>query len=163
MTSPAFDPLNPPTAAIGLRPGMFGDSFHCPNPTCGFASSAQDIYECPSCNTPWRKRPVKAETPNVLPVGTQMALVCALCGNGFDNNNLPVFDGNGLSHAGCLNATLPPKEEADVADYLAIVKQTQPKKKRRRRRKKRPSGGTGQKSEALTSTPEGEDTQDTLF
>lgn len=157
MTQP-FDPLNPPNAGIGLRAGMFGDSSRCPNPTCGFASSDQSIYECPSCGAVWRIRPKVADKPTGPAVGTQMAMVCALCDEGFSASKPPVFDGNGLSHATCLAGTGPIPSEDLSASYLDIVKTTQPKKKRRRRRKKRPVPGPVEAVETVSSPPEGDDT-----
>lgn len=147
MTQPQFDPLNPPNAAIGLRAGMFGDSSHCPNPTCGFASSDQSIYDCPSCGTTWRIRPKVVETPSGPAVGTLMALTCALCNGEFSAANPPVFDGSGLSHGECLAMNAPPPPPIEGADeYLSIINTKQPedaptapRKKRRRRRKKKPT------------------------
>lgn len=144
MTMP-FDPLNPPNAAIGVRAGMFGDSFHCPNQYCGFASSDPNIFECPSCQTVWRKRPEKQVVQAGPSVGTPMALVCALCGNGFTASDVPVFDGSGLAHSSCLAGTGKPyveQPESVPEGYLRVLQETQekPKPKRKRRRKrKRPA------------------------
>lgn len=81
--------------SIGWRPGMFGGAFQCPR--CGFATSADNIYDCPNCELAWKKKPAGP--------------VCPRCSEEFMEGQSARVQADGLVHETCVEAATVAADE----------------------------------------------------
>lgn len=125
---------------LGLRPSMFQGAVNCP---CGFATSNEDLYNCPNCGKQWKAKPVDKAVVDTGPkVGTKLTLTCVICQAGLEAGELVFAGGSDLAHESCIKqpaAEIPGQDH--LSDYLKIAQGTsQGPKKKRRRKRKRPNG-----------------------